>query len=142
MTSVAYTERDGMRNREGNGGVQPAGIKASDGRLWFPTQDGAVVIDPSQVQRPAAPPVAIETVTIGDETLRANGKLVLAAGERDFDIGYTALAFSRPEDVRFRYMLEGYDEDWNDVGDRRVATYTNLPPGDYVFRVKASLGGA
>ena len=131
VTSVSYTERDGMRNREGNGGVQPAGIKASDGRLWFPTQDGAVVIDPSQVQRPAAPSVVVETVTIGDETQRANGKLGLAAGERDFDIGYTALAFRSQTGSLFRKE-----------GARRVATYTNLPPGDYVFRVKAGLGGA
>ncbi len=142
VTSVSYTERDGMRNREGNGGVQPAGIKASDGRLWFPTQDGAVVIDPAQVQRPAAPSAVIETVTVGGQTRQAGGTLVLAADERDLDIGYTALAFSQPEDVRFRYMLEGYDDVWNDVGDRRTATYTNLPPGRYVFRVKAGLGGA
>jgi len=142
VTSVAYTERDGMRNREANGARQPAGIKASDGRLWFPTQDGAVVIDPAAVHSPQAPSVVIEVVMIGEETQRAKRSLVLSADERDIDIGYTALAFSRPEDVRFRYKLDGYDEAWNDVGDRRTATYTNLPPGAYVFRVKAGLGGA
>jgi ligand-binding sensor domain-containing protein len=55
VTSVSYTEAEGMRNREGNGGVQPAGVKASDGRLWFPTQDGVVVIDPREVPLPEAP---------------------------------------------------------------------------------------
>lgn len=142
ITSVSYTERDGMRNRETNGARQPAGMKAADGRLWFPTQDGVVIIDPAQVQRPTAPKVVIEAVTVGDRTQRAGGTLSLVAGQRDVDIRYTALAFSRPEDVRFRYRLEGYDEDWKEAGDSRRATYTNLPPGRYTFRVKAGLGGA
>src|SRR5262249_18481127 len=47
--AVAYTERDGLRNHEGNGGSQPAGAKTRDGRLWFPTQDGVAVVDPAQI---------------------------------------------------------------------------------------------
>ena len=60
-----------MRNREGNGGVQPAGAKGLDGRLWFPTQDGVVVVDPAKVRRdPLAPPLVVEQVVAGGTALR------------------------------------------------------------------------
>ncbi len=142
VTSVGYTERDGMRNREGNGGMQPAGIKASDGRLWFPTQDGAVVIDPSAIGALEIPRVVIETTQYGGADHRVEAALVLAPKERDVGITYTALEFTRPNDVRFRYKLDGYDETWKEAGDSRQATYTNLSPGRYTFRIKAGLGGA
>src|SRR5690606_12800700 len=67
LPSTHYTERDGMRNREATGGSQPAGIRAHDGRLWFPTQDGVAVIDPARitVARVPSPPV-IERVVARD----------------------------------------------------------------------------
>ncbi len=141
VTSVSYTEAEGMRNREGNGGVQPAGIKASDGRLWFPTQDGVVIIDPRAVPLPEAPPVLFEGVQVGEEVRRAEGVVELSPGERDVTIQYTALEFARAEDVRFQYYLEGYDETWRDGGRLRVASYTNLSPGSYGFHVRAGIGG-
>jgi ligand-binding sensor domain-containing protein len=61
INSTGYSERDGLRNREANGGSQPAGIKARDGRLWFPTQDGVAVVDPAQIRHNPVPPnVVIE----------------------------------------------------------------------------------
>lgn len=141
VLSVSYTERDGLVNREGNGGIQAAGFKASDGKIWFPSQGGVVIIDPVRVVAPQAPPVVIEQVETEAARYGGHAPLVLPAGVRDFDIRYTALAFSRPEAVRFRYRLEGYDEGWHEVGDRRTATYTNLGPGTYMFEVRAGLGG-
>lgn len=140
ITSISYTERDGLLNREGNGGVQPAGFKARDGRIWFPSQGGVVIIDPSRVRDPEAPHVVIEAVHAGDDLFTQVTSVVLGAGVRDVDIDYTALEFTRPKDVRFQYRLEGYDEAWNDVGERRTATYTNLAPGTYTFQVRAGLG--
>ncbi|MEM7357349.1 MAG: ATP-binding protein, partial [Acidobacteriota bacterium] len=61
----------------------------------------------------------------------------LSAEERSFRIEYTALSFRAPDRLRFRHILEGYDEDWQDDDDRRVASYTKVPPGHYVFRVTA-----
>ncbi len=138
--STAYTERDGLRNREANGGSHPAGIRARDGRLWFPTQDGAVVVDPARTRRnDAPPPVAIEDVIAGDSVLgAADEPLNLPRGVRDFEIAYTALSLMAPENVRFRYRLVGLNEDWVDVGGRRSAFYTNLSPGRYRFHVIAS----
>lgn len=66
VTSIYYGKRDGLLNTECNGGAQPAGFRSRDGRLWFPTQDGMAVVDPSSVQRSTTPPpVAIEEFTIG-----------------------------------------------------------------------------
>ncbi len=125
--STAYTERDGLRNREGNGGFQPAGARTRDGRLWFPTQDGIVGVDPTRVTQGREPP----PVTVEQITRRA----------RDVDFTYTALTFVEPGNVRFRYRLDPYDRDWVDAGSRRTAFYTRVPPGHYTFKVVASQGG-
>ncbi|HEV2829245.1 MAG TPA: triple tyrosine motif-containing protein, partial [Pyrinomonadaceae bacterium] len=66
-----------------------------------------------------------------------NGSLRLPALSRDLQIDYTALSLIAPGKIRFRYKLEGYDKDWQDVGNRRQAFYTNLPPRKYRFRVIA-----
>lgn len=138
--STAYNERDGMRNREGNGGVQPAGAKGLDGRLWFPTQDGVVVVDPARVRREhlATPLVVERAVAGGSARAIARDSIVLNPNERDVQLEYTALTFLEPSNVRFRYRLEPYDADWVDAGNRRTAFYTKVPPGRYTFRVEAS----
>ena len=138
--STAYSERDGMRNREGNGGVQPAGAKGLDGRLWFPTQDGVVVVDPAKVSGDrVAPPLVVEQVVAGGSALRPDrDSIALGAAQRDVQIEYTALTFLEPANVRFRYRLDRYDAGWVDAGSRRTAFYTKLPPGRYTFRVEAS----
>ena len=51
---------------------------------------------------------------------------------------FAALDYSAPEDIQYAYMMEGLDKDWNEVGTRRFAGYTNIPPGDYTFRVKST----
>ena len=138
--STAYAERDGIRNREGNGGVQPAGAKGPDGRLWFPTQDGVVVVDPARVRRDrGAPPLVVERVVAGARVLRPErDTMALRSDQRDLQIEYTALTFLEPTNVRFRYRLDPYDARWVDVGNRRTAFYTQVPPGRYTFRVEAS----
>jgi signal transduction histidine kinase/ligand-binding sensor domain-containing protein/CheY-like chemotaxis protein len=138
--STAYTEADGMRNREGNGGVQPAGAKGPDGRLWFPTQDGVVVVDPAKVRRDQhAPPLVVEQAVAGGSVLRPERDSIdLRSDQRDVQIEYTALTFLEPTNVRFRYRLDPYDANWVDVGNRRTAFYTKVPPGRYTFRVQAS----
>ena len=138
--STAYAERDGIRNREGNGGVQPAGAKGPDGRLWFPTQDGVVVVDPAKVRRErVAPPLVVEQVVARGEALRPDrDSIALRPNERDVQIEYTALTFLEPNNVRFRYRLVPYDAGWVDVGNRRTAFYTKVPPGRYTFVVEAS----
>ncbi len=139
VNCVAYGIPDGMKDAECNGGGQPAGWKASDGKLWFPTKQGVVVVDPRQINL-TPPPVVIEQA-FGDQRLFfTQGQNLAEAlpGNGGLEIHYTALSFSAPEKVRFKYRLEGYDQVWIDAGERRVAYYTNLAPGNYTFRVIAS----
>ena len=141
LHSTGYTERDGLRNREANGGSQPAGVRTRDGRLWFATQAGVAVVDPAGVARNRVPPgVVVEQVTAGGAVVpvAAAAPLALGTDQRDLEIAYTAPTFLAPAGVRFRYRLDPYDADWVDAGDRRTAFYTRVPPGRYTFRVSAS----
>jgi len=139
ITSVAYGKADGMLNVECNGGMWPAGIKRSDGRLWFPTQDGVAVIDPASVRiNPQSPPVVIEKVLVDRVPIPIQDSLTIAPGKENLEIEYTALSFIHSEEIRFRYKLEGLDSDWIDAGSRRTAYYSHLPPGEYEFHVIAA----
>jgi ligand-binding sensor domain-containing protein/anti-sigma regulatory factor (Ser/Thr protein kinase) len=118
-------------------GVQPAGWRAHDGRLWFSTTTGLVVIDPENLMTSrVAPPVEITSVLVNGERTAVNGAN-LKPGERNLEIRYSGLSFISPEKVTFRYILQGYDKGWTDAGTRRDAFYTNLPPGHFRFRVTA-----
>ena len=139
ITSTFFGKSDGMLNRECNGGRQPAGIKAKDGRLWFPTQDGVAVIDPENVEfNPLPPPVVIESASLENSPLPMTESLTIQPNQGNLEIHYTGLSFIKPEQVQFRYKLEGLDENWTNAGTRREAYYPYLPPGRYVFRVIAA----
>ena len=139
IAPVAYGTADGMMTRECSGGGDPAGWKGRDGKLWFPTIKGVAMIDPERIKTNAQPPpVVIEQIRIDDQTFAPSGRIELPAGTTRFDLYYTAPSFVAPEKVRFKYKLEGFDEDWIDSGTRRIAYYTNLRPGAYTFRVIAS----
>jgi PAS domain S-box-containing protein len=117
---------------------QPASSKAPDGRLWFVTGASAQVLDPDRLyENPLPPPVHIEDVIADRKTYSPQSGLHLPALTRDLEIDYTALSFVVPQKVHFQYKLEGYDRDWQDAGTRRQAFYSNLPPRNYTFRVKA-----
>jgi signal transduction histidine kinase/CheY-like chemotaxis protein/ligand-binding sensor domain-containing protein len=131
--------RDGLRNAECNLKAGPGSARTPDGRLWFPTIKGVAVIDPGRIAvNPVAPPVLITNVTADNRPLEFGAGVRLGPGRGSLEIQYTAISFTLPERVRFKYMLEGFDTQWVDAGGRRVAYYTNLPPGTYRFRVLAA----
>ena len=132
---VAYTERDGIG--EANGGVQSAGMRSADGRLWFPTQEGVAVIDPNaRVRSLPRPPLIIEAVRSGASVFAPAAALALDPEQRSFQIDYTAVSFADVDRIRFRYRLAGYDREWVDAGARRSAFYTQVPAGQYRFEVQ------
>ncbi|MEO6326545.1 MAG: two-component regulator propeller domain-containing protein [Thermoanaerobaculia bacterium] len=136
--SVLFGTADGMRNSECNGADQPTGWKSSDGRLWFPTIDGVVVVDPEHLPTNAVPPpVQIESLLVDGRPASVHAALELPPGKERLEFHYAGLSFREPSRVRFAYRLEGYDEEWVDAGTRRAAFYTHIPPGTYRFRVKA-----
>jgi len=143
LNPTGYTEQDGMRNRQGNGGVQPSAIRSDDGRLWFATHDGVAVVDPKDISaRPAVLQPIIETVIVGGAATPVGSPISINAGTRGIQIDYTAPTFVRPEAVTFRYRLDGADEDWQMAGPDRRAVYTSLEPGEYTFRVAAGFDDA
>ncbi len=130
-----------MLSMECNGGVWPAGAKDAHGFLWFPTEQGVAIVDPTSVSFDNDPPkVVIESASVEHKLQTAGNSVVMRPGQTNLEVQYTALSYARPEQVSFRYRLDGVDEDWQEVGLRRTAYYTHLPPGDYVFRVSARNG--
>lgn len=134
-----FDNSDGVSNHFGHSGYSPFVAKSTDGRLWFATFEGVGVIDPHRIPfNPLPPPVHIEQVIADRKTYNAASQLRLPPLVRDLEVEFTALSLVASEKIRFRYMLEGRDQDWQDARSRRHAIYTDLPPGSYRFRVKAS----
>ncbi len=139
ITCDVYNHLDGMREAECNGRRQPSAWRSRDGKLWFTSIAGVVSIDPNNypVNR-VEPPVYIEYFTSGDSIyLPEENGIHLNARERDIEFKYTALSFTIPERVKFKYRLIGYDEEWKPITINRSVNYTNIPKGDYTFQVTA-----
>lgn len=127
---------DGMQ--PGNAFYEPA-ARSADGRLWFANGNVLQMIDPANlVRNRISPPVRVEEIVADRRHYSTGGSIVLPELTRDLEIDYTALSFVAPRKMRFRYQLVGHDKDWQDAGARRQAFYTDLPPGNYQFRVIAS----
>ena len=139
IQSVPYGVSEGMKSRECNGGFQPAGWAARDGKVWFPTMNGAVVIDPANTSAAGLrPQVRVEAVVVDRQAFAPGEAIQLTHGEGKLEFHYTGISLSAAKRVNFKYKLEGFDNDWVEAGNRRVAYYTNLPPGHYRFRVMAA----
>ena len=138
VRSVAYGIADGMRTNECAGGAQPAGWLARDGRMWFPTRKGLVVVDPRSLRGRSRPPrVVIEEMRADRSPVSLQPVVEVSPGRGELEFQYTAITFVGAESTTFRYRLEGFDPDWVDAGRRRLAHFTNLAPGTYRFRVQA-----
>jgi ligand-binding sensor domain-containing protein/signal transduction histidine kinase len=149
-----FGRAEGMLSEECAGGFSPAGLKTASGQLWFPTLKGAVMIDPRVNLAKLPPPaVLLEKISVDgvpspvfpggdangarDSARPGPGVLSLGPGKHRIEFQYTALGFDAPERMRFRYRLQGLDSDWVDAGNRRVAFYSYVPPGNYQFQVIA-----
>jgi signal transduction histidine kinase len=138
VTSLPYSPLDGLRTIEGKQGVHPAGATTPDGRLWFSTTYGVLAFGPRLAVRDVPPPpVVIEEVSVNGETVDPGHIHNLAPGQKNLEFDYTAPTFVAPDRTTFRYILDGYDRNWTEAGTRREASYTNLPPGKFRFRVTA-----
>jgi len=153
-----YGINDGLPTLECSEGLQSAGGKTADGRLWFPTAKGLVAVDPAGVRiNPLPPPVRIEEMRVDDKRIQSeNGgwkmedgtrapssilhppsSLVIAPGRHRIEFEYAGLSFVAPEKVRFKCRLNNFETGWADAGTKRVATYNYIPPGNYSFQVIA-----
>lgn len=140
-----YGREDGLPNRECSSGSQPAAIRSRDGKIWFPTIEGLVWVDSMKLKPNLLPPrVLIESARVDNDEQNTNplnsawsSSITIPPGKEQLDISYTALSFSAPQAVRFRYRLEGHETGWTDAGNLRIAHYADLPPGRYRFHVIA-----
>ncbi|WP_181918862.1 two-component regulator propeller domain-containing protein [Wenzhouxiangella sediminis] len=134
-----FNESDGLRNGQFAGGFQPPVATGLSGHIWFPGLAGLVRVAPERLGiNRIEPPVTLESVSVDGRSLPAGDPVRLPPGSDNLEVHYTALSLVAPRQVRFRYRLEGYDQRWQDVGGRRTAYYTRLPPGEYRFEVRAS----
>jgi signal transduction histidine kinase/streptogramin lyase len=163
FSCVAFGTADGMESAETNGECQPAGWKARDGRLWFPTTHGLAVIDPRTVSTNlSSTPVVIEKIKADGELIfgdplnvpertamesrrnldpreKLKSRTEIPPGHGNvIEFHYTANSFANPNGTRFRYRLDGTDSRWREETTERTVRYINLKPGDYRFQVSAA----
>ena len=157
-----FGRAEGMLSEECSGGFCPAGLKTQSRMLWFSTAKGVAVVNPRfQAAAAPVPKTVLEEVLVDDvpNPLLPNhgarpaspgsragaeepdlARLCIDPGKHQIEFRYTGLGLDAPERIRFRYRLEGLDNDWVDAGSRREARYNYVPPGDYQFRVASCNG--
>ncbi|MCC8018588.1 MAG: response regulator [Rikenellaceae bacterium] len=147
--SVNYRHEDGVQVNEF---TPHAGRLLAGGNIIFCGNNGAVVFDPGfMYNNPFVPPVVLRSLSVGNtpvapddgtgilrQELNSQGQVVLRHDQTNFSVGFSALNYIHPERNQYAYMLEGFDAEWNEVGSRRIAYYTNIPPGRYRFVVRGS----
>jgi ligand-binding sensor domain-containing protein/signal transduction histidine kinase len=142
---------DGLPAQAYSGWFQPSCWRSRDGRLWFTTVKGLVVVNPREVtvnHRP--PPVVIEELRVdglpqdfksianNDGGSVSNPRLKINPGRHYLEFSFTGIDLTAPDKVRFKWRLEGLDTRWRDGMNQRFADYGPLPPGRYCFRVQAA----
>ncbi len=112
--------------------------KTADGRIWLPSPQGVIQIDPENLYtNQVAPPVRIQQARVNGVEMSVRRPVSIPPGRGEVEMRYVALSYIVPLKIRFRYRLDGCDEDWIEAGDRRSAFYGNLKPGRYQFQVQA-----
>jgi signal transduction histidine kinase/ligand-binding sensor domain-containing protein len=136
-----FDNMDGAENVSIGHYYSPPVTLAPDGRLLFVTMSGLGVIDPEHSVRSSfALPVHLQAIQADARNFPISGEVTLPANLHVVRISYSALDFSTPQKVRYKYRLDGYDSDWSEVLASREAVYTRLPPGKFRFRVIACGG--
>lgn len=140
VAAERFDALDGLPGLAGERYPEPSLVRSPEGRLWFATTKEIAWIDPAELEKHrnrTPPPVAIDAAIANGRNYIGPSPLHFPAHIENLQFDYTALSLSLPERVRFRYMLEGIDNDWQSASTRRQAFYTNLQPGRYRFRVTA-----
>ncbi len=137
LTCEVFDGEDAVKTTD-KSAQEYSGGRSVDGKIWFPSSKGLVMIDPANVPREVVPPrVSIERVLINGREYPTDREPRLAPTAGNLEFHYAALNYRAPLKTRYRYRLEGYETDWIDAGDRRSAFYTNLAHGRYRFQVQA-----
>ena len=140
LTAAHFTEGDGMASSQANGGSGPAAALTADGQVWIATALGVARVQPARLGEftRSQLPVVFEAVEIAGTTMPVQSALVQEPGSGRVSFQFSGLGFVLADRIQYRTRLEGFDEDWILRGQQNVVEYTNLLPGDYVFRVAAA----
>lgn len=138
---ITYEKKDGTGNYQYGLGY----LRTHDGRMIFGGVNGLTIFYPRNITINTKPPQVVFTsfkkfnkeLNLGKNISYAK-EIKLSYYDNVFSIGFAALDYTRPEKNMYRYKLEGFEKDWTSSGNIRTATYTNLNPGRYVFKVQAS----
>jgi signal transduction histidine kinase/ligand-binding sensor domain-containing protein len=161
VLSIHYGRNEGLFSVEASSAnvapfTSPRAFRSSDGNLWMPMRKGVAAVNPKILRESPEPPPVLLTGIVADGRAMADygdseqpqpianlkdlhAPLKIPAGTRKLDFEFTALNFAAPENVLFRYRLQGLDDDWL-APDARSASYTRPAPGGYQFHVQASNG--
>ncbi len=135
LSLTLYGISDGLETTQLYGAEKPGGVVTSQGEVWFASNKGPVRVFLDQTQPSGPAPAVIDQVMADGIEAPDLRKISLEPDNSKIEMHYSVIQLRSQERVRFRYMLEGFDKNWTDASSRRVAYYTNLPPGHYRFRV-------
>ena len=142
-----YSYSDGIMTNEFS---EQAALRTADGKLWFFGDNSFISFDPEQfLVNDKIPPIVIESIRTGGGRRKSpdtpdsmhpcpGQKIVLEHDESNLTIEYAALSYVASGKNTYAYRLKGFEDEWNDVGTRRTAYYTNIPPGEYEFEVRGA----
>ena len=137
-----YYAEDGLQSNEF---LFDAGLKTSDGTIYFGGSNGVNYLEPEKIYKNPNPPI-IDISSIykdGQKVIlspnsKGAGSLEITYRDKGFSFDFNGLNYTRTEKNNYKYRMVGYDPSWVDAGNRRFASYTNLPPGEYVFEITGS----
>jgi signal transduction histidine kinase len=133
----SFDRSDGLRT----GQITPASLTGStnEGEMWFCTLEGMAILQSSNIPINEIRANILVTKVLSDISEHPiDESAVLPAGNQRLEFHYAGLSYFAPEKVQYKYKLENFDQNWVNAGSRRAAFYTNIPPGDYQFKVMAS----
>ncbi|OEK08804.1 hypothetical protein A8C32_00580 [Flavivirga aquatica] len=135
-----FEETDGLQGNEFNYGAY---LKTKNNDLIFGGTNGFTVFNPNEIKKDAfIPPIAITSFHVRNKPFKivtdSLKSIKLKHNENDFSFNFVALSYSQPNKNQYAYKLDGFDLDWNFIGNNNTAIYTNLNPGSYTFKIKAS----
>ncbi|TVR17687.1 MAG: hypothetical protein EA391_04070 [Balneolaceae bacterium] len=137
VTRIGVSE--GLPIRETTGGFMPSSFLNNQGELFIPTMQGMAMISTQNLQlNRQLPNVYIEEIEMNGVSYSINEISEIPHDAQRIIFRFTALSFKNSDHVNFEFMLEGFDDTWQQRSGPREAIYTSLPPGNYTFRVRAS----
>jgi len=132
VSSRLYGRNQGLIGISPVSDYHPKSFKGRDGRVWFATQQGALVVSPDLVGRDLAPPdVLVDEIRLDGVRLPPTQPIKFPAGEHRLELQFAAPSFLSPENIQVNYLLDGIDKHWIDAGADRAASFVNLPSGTY-----------